>query len=44
MLKIKNLTKVYGDKKAVENLSLHIRPGEIYGFIGHNVPRYILKV
>jgi len=44
MLKIKNLTKVYGDKKAVDNLSLHIRPGEIYGFIGHNVPRYILKV
>jgi ABC-2 type transport system ATP-binding protein len=43
MLKIKNLTKVYGDKKAVDNLSLHIRPGEIYGFIGHNVPRYILK-
>lgn len=40
MLKIKNLTKVYGDKKAVDNLSLHIRPGEIYGFIGHNVPRY----
>lgn len=35
MLKIKNLTKVYGDKKAVDNLSLHIRPGEIYGFIGH---------
>ncbi len=34
MLKIKNLTKVYGDKKAVDNLSLHIRPGEIYGFIG----------
>lgn len=44
MLKIKNLTKVYGDKKAVDNLSLHIRPGEIYGFIGHNAPRYILKV
>ena len=43
MLKIKNLTKVYGDKKAVDNLSLHIRPGEIYGFIGHNVPRYEQK-
>lgn len=36
MLEIKNLTKTYGDKKAVDNLSLHIRPGEIYGFIGHN--------
>ena len=36
MLKIKNLTKIYGQKKAVDNLSLHIAPGEIYGFIGHN--------
>ena len=36
MLKIENLTKVYGDKKAVDRLSLHIKPGEIYGFIGHN--------
>ena len=36
MLRIENLTKKYGEKKAVDNLSLHIRPGEIYGFIGHN--------
>lgn len=36
MLKIKHLTKTYGDKKAVDDLSLHIKPGEIYGFIGHN--------
>ncbi len=36
MLKIEGLTKTYGDKKAVDGLSLHIRPGEIYGFIGHN--------
>ena len=36
MLKIENLTKTFGDKKAVDNLSLHIMPGEIYGFIGHN--------
>ncbi len=36
MLKIENLTKIYGDKKAVCDLSLHILPGEIYGFIGHN--------
>ena len=36
MLKIENLTKCYGDKKAVDDLSLHIQPGEIYGFIGHN--------
>ena len=36
MLRIEHLTKNYGEKKAVDNLSLHIRPGEIYGFIGHN--------
>lgn len=36
MLKINNLTKTYGGVKAVDNLSLHIKPGEIYGFIGHN--------
>lgn len=36
MLQIKNLTKRYGDKLAVDNLSLYIMPGEIYGFIGHN--------
>ena len=36
MLYIEHLTKTYGDKKAVDDLSLHIAPGEIYGFIGHN--------
>ncbi len=36
MLKIENLTKSYGEKKAVDALSLHIQKGEIYGFIGHN--------
>ncbi len=36
MLKIEHLTKIYGDRKAVDDLSLHICPGEIYGFIGHN--------
>ncbi len=36
MLLIEHLTKSYGDKKAVDDLSLHIQPGEIYGFIGHN--------
>ena len=36
MLDIKNLTNIYGDKKAVDNLTLHIAPGEICGFIGHN--------
>ena len=36
MLEIEHLTKTYGEKKAVDDLSLHIAPGEIYGFIGHN--------
>ena len=36
MLIIEHLTKKYGETKAVDDLSLHIQPGEIYGFIGHN--------
>ena len=36
MLKIDHLTKTYGEKKAIDDLSLHIQAGEIYGFIGHN--------
>ena len=36
MLRIEHLTKSYGSKKAVDDLTLHIRPGQIYGFIGHN--------
>ena len=36
MLRIEHLTKCYGEKRAVDDLSLHIAPGEIYGFIGHN--------
>lgn len=36
MLEIKNLTKTFGNKKAVDNLSLTINNGEIFGFIGHN--------
>ena len=36
MLEINHYTKRYGDKKAVDDLTLHIAPGEIYGFIGHN--------
>lgn len=36
MLKIEHLTKIYGQTRAVDDLSLHILPGEIYGFIGHN--------
>ena len=36
MLRIEHLTKKYGDRCAVDDLSLHIAPGEIYGFIGPN--------
>ncbi len=36
MLRIENLTKIYGEKRAVDSLSLEIKAGEIYGFIGHN--------
>ena len=36
MLKIKNLCKSFGEKKAVDNVSIEIADGEIYGFIGHN--------
>ena len=36
MLRIEHITKRYGEKTAVDDLSLHIAPGEIYGFIGHN--------
>ena len=36
MLRIEHLTKSDGEKKAVDDLSLHIKAGEIFGFIGHN--------
>lgn len=36
MLSIENVSKWYGEKCAVDDLSLHIAPGEIFGFIGHN--------
>lgn len=36
MLEVKNISKSYGDKKAVDNVSLTVNAGDIYGFIGHN--------
>ena len=37
MLRIDHYSKTYpGGKRAVDDLTLHVRPGEIYGFIGHN--------
>lgn len=43
MLNIQNYTKRFGDKIAVDDLSLHIAAGEICAFIGHNGLRYKLK-
>ena len=36
VLEVRDLTKTYGDKMAVDGLSLTVAPGEIHGFIGHN--------
>ena len=36
MLSIEHFTKTYGEKKAVSDLTIHIAPGDICGFIGHN--------
>ena len=36
MIEIKNVTKKYGDKEAIKDISFEIKDGEIFGFIGHN--------
>lgn len=36
MIELTGVTKVYGQKKALDNLSLTIKAGEIFGFLGHN--------
>ena len=36
MIEVKSLTKIYGEKKAVDNISFTVNDGEIFGFIGHN--------
>ena len=37
MLKIESFSKSYdGSRYAVKDLTLHVKPGEIYGFLGHN--------
>lgn len=43
LLETHGLTKQFGRYKAVNRLDMHIRRGAVYGFIGRNVPRYILK-
>lgn len=44
MIEVSNLTKKYGDHIAVDHLSFRVEKGQIYGFLGPNAPRYILKV
>ena len=36
MIEIKNVTKKYGDKTAIKDISFDVKNGEIFGFIGHN--------
>ena len=36
MIEIKNVTKKYGDKKALDNVSFNVEDGDIFAFIGHN--------
>ena len=36
MLSIRNLTKRYGDKTAVDDLTMEVKRGELCAFIGHN--------
>lgn len=43
MIEVSHLTKKYGNHVAVDDLSFCVEEGQIYGFLGPNVPRYILK-
>ena len=36
MIEIKNVTKKYGDKKALDDVSFNVSDGDIFAFIGHN--------
>lgn len=44
VIETKNLTKQYGTQMSVSDLNIHVKKGRIYGLLGRNVPRYILKV
>lgn len=44
ILETKNLTKKYGSHYAAKDINIHLEKGQIYGLVGRNVPRYILKV
>lgn len=43
IIEVKNLTKIYKDLKAVDDLSFEVYEGEILGLLGPNVPRYEQK-
>lgn len=43
IVKTNGLTKRYKDHLSVNNLDMEVKEGRIYGFLGPNVPRYILK-
>ncbi|TQB83507.1 ATP-binding cassette domain-containing protein, partial [Streptococcus agalactiae] len=36
MIKFEHVSKVYGEKEALSDLTLSIKDGEIFGLIGHN--------
>ncbi len=44
IIEIQHLSKSFGEIKAVQDLSFRVKEGELFAFLGINVPRYILKV
>lgn len=44
VIETKQLTKTYGEQTVVNSVNIHVKQGQIYGLLGRNVPRYILKV
>lgn len=44
IIRIEHLNKTFGDVKAVRDLGFCVKKGELFAFLGVNVPRYILKV
>ena len=43
IIRIEHLNKTFGDVKAVRDLGFCVKKGELFAFLGVNVPRYILK-
>lgn len=44
VINIQNLTRDYGAGRGIFDVSFQVEKGEVFGFLGPNVPRYILKV